>query len=380
MVRTSVALVLHSLSQGGIDRVATILARGFAARGYATELIVFSRGGTAEAVLQPILPADVTLTFLGRSSGNRSWDLVRLFPAFVRALRRSRPSGLISTANNMNVIACLGRAVAGLSHSVVALKTTNPIVRPRARGWAESVRRFGYRRAFAAADAVWPLCAAEQALLSRAFPAAAGKIEAVQNPYVTAAMLAPFHRPARQGPPLVLAVGRLAPQKRLDLLVTAFADIPPDAARLVIAGDGAERPRLEAIVRAHGLADRVTFLGYVADVTDLLRSADLMVLTSRFEGLPAVVLEAMAANCPVLSTNCFLSARALLETSPGCGIIEEEAPVVVARHIMAQLAEPRPHDLRKIAARWSIDNGIDSHVAALERAFARRHQGPCPAL
>ena len=155
----------------------------------------------------------------------------------------------------------------------------------------------------------------------------------------------------------------------------AFAHISPDAARLVIAGEGTERAKLEAIVKAHGLEDRVTLLGYVADVTDLLRCADLMVLTSVFEGLPAVVLEAMAANCPVVSTNCFLSARSLLETSPGCGIIEEEAPAAVASLILSRLAEPRPNILHETAQRWSIDKGIDSHVAALERAFLRRQVG-----
>ncbi|MFM8542891.1 MAG: glycosyltransferase, partial [Chakrabartia sp.] len=196
-----------------------------------------------------------------------------------------------------------------------------------------------------------------------------------QNPYVTQAMLAPFQRAAREGPPLVLAAGRLAPQKRLDLLVEAFAHLPPGAVHLIIAGEGGERPKLEAILKAHGLEDRVTLLGYVAGVTDLLRRADLMVLTSVFEGLPAVVLEAMAVNCPVVSTNCFLSARALLETSPGCGIIEEETPAAVASLILARLAEPRPTALHQTALRWSIDKGIDSHVAGLESAFLRRQVG-----
>ncbi len=372
MRRKTVGLVLHSFSQGGTDRVAALLAKGFADRGYATELFIFARGGQAEAALMPIVPANVKLTFLGSSSGSRAWDLVRLFPSFVRALRQTRPQGLISTANNMNLITCLGRIVAGLSQSVVALKTTNPIVRPGAKGFAESVRRFGYVRAFDTADAIWPLCDAEQALLAREFPKAVHKIKSVQNPYVTPEMLAPFHRPTREGPPLVLAAGRLAPQKRLNLLVEAFAHIPHGSARLVMAGEGGERAKLEAIVKARGLEDRVTLLGYVADVTDLLRRADLMVLTSVFEGLSAVVLEAMAVNCPVVSTNCFLSARALLETSQGCGIIEEETPAAVASLILARLAEPRPTALHETARRWSIDNGIDSHVAALERAFLRR--------
>ena len=72
MHRKSVGLVLHSFSQGGTDRVAALLSKGFAERDYATELFIFARGGQAEAALMSILPANVKLTFLGSSSGSRA--------------------------------------------------------------------------------------------------------------------------------------------------------------------------------------------------------------------------------------------------------------------------------------------------------------------
>jgi glycosyltransferase involved in cell wall biosynthesis len=103
---------------------------------------------------------------------------------------------------------------------------------------------------------------------------------------------------------LWIAVGRLEPQKDHGTLLAAFGLLDRSApARLVIAGDGAERRRLDQMVRDMGLARRVTLLGLRNDVPDLLAAADGLVSSSRYEGLPNVVMEAMAASLPVVATD-----------------------------------------------------------------------------
>ena len=109
--------------------------------------------------------------------------------------------------------------------------------------------------------------------------------------------------------------------------------------------------------------------GYVPDVAQALHDADLFVLTSDYEGLPAAVLEAMAADCPVLCTDCFPAARTLLTNSEGCAIIEDVSPQVLARQIKIALAQPRPTTLRKTAELYSIANGVRSHVDALRQVL-----------
>ncbi len=99
--------------------------------------------------------------------------------------------------------------------------------------------------------------------------------------------------------PLAVAIGRLAPVKGFDILIEAFRGL---SARLCIIGDGEEREDLQARIDAAGLADRVVLTGYRADARSILQAADLCVLSSRREGFPLILAEALQAGCPMVST------------------------------------------------------------------------------
>jgi glycosyltransferase involved in cell wall biosynthesis len=103
-----------------------------------------------------------------------------------------------------------------------------------------------------------------------------------------------------QIPPAVLAVGRLAPVKGFDVLIEAWTGVKD--ARLQIAGDGPDREPLEALIKKYNLQERVILLGQRTDIPDLLAQSDLMVISSRREGMPLVLAEALHAECPVVST------------------------------------------------------------------------------
>ncbi len=105
----------------------------------------------------------------------------------------------------------------------------------------------------------------------------------------------------------IISVGRLHPQKGFDTLITAFADLVsqsqiPDSAHLLIVGEGPQREALELQVRQQRLTGRVHLIGRQAEVGSLLRAADLFVLASNWEGMPNVLLEAMAAGLPCVAT------------------------------------------------------------------------------
>jgi glycosyltransferase involved in cell wall biosynthesis len=139
--------------------------------------------------------------------------------------------------------------------------------------------------------------------LVQALPWPADKIKVIHNGIdcrVFGRSAAPALRTASDARPIVFTPARLDPQKGQGYLLQAAAQVPQ--ARFVLAGEGPERASLEAQARQLGLEERVSFLGYRADVPDLLAGCDLFVLPSLYEGLPLVVLEAMAAGKPVLAT------------------------------------------------------------------------------
>lgn len=365
-VRHKVTFILHEFDRGGSGRVAVYLARGFVDRGMDVELVVLRQGGEVEALLVELAGASVPIRFLGKKRLSRALDLIRLLPALVRHLRNRRPDSIIATANNTAWVSAAARSLAGQKTARLYLKTTNPIASSRHRGFVKRLRRWGYRTAFTQASGVWTLSADESAEMRRAFPGTPSLFRDVFNPYVTPAMLAePEPSAAGRGGRIVLGVGRLTAQKRFDRLIEAFAQVTDRDTRLVILGEGEERAALTALVSRLGLGDRVSLPGFVANVAQAFQEADLFVLPSAYEGLPAVVLEAMAANCPVLCTDCFPAARSLVGNVEGCAIIENTEPPHLAKQIVKHLRAPKPSHLREIAERYSILNGIQSHLSAI---------------
>ncbi|PKP96911.1 MAG: glycosyltransferase, partial [Alphaproteobacteria bacterium HGW-Alphaproteobacteria-13] len=172
--------------------------------------------------------------------------------------------------------------------------------------------------------------------------------------------------PRGEGPVILLGAGRLAAQKRFDRLLRAFAAAGPSAARLRIAGDGPDRAALAALAAELGVADRVDMIGYTTDMPAQMAAADLFVLSSDYEGLPAVVIEALASDLPVMSTDCFANARELLTGLPGCAAVERSTEALAEALDAWLAAPPAPAELRRFALPYSTANAVASHLAAMD--------------
>lgn len=356
--------------------MAVLLANGIAGAGLRTEVAVMMSGGEGEYVLKPQVAPDVALSFAGPPMGSRKRELARGLPHIIRRMRAFRPDLVLATSNNMGLVTAYAALWPRRHGPCFAFKTTNPVIRPRDKGAiTQWYRRRLYGFIFARFDRVLVLTEAERRTLAAMYPACAGKFHVVANPYVTDAMLADFTReqPIADAPRTILTLARMMPQKRLDLLLDAFARLPAGLARLVILGEGPERAMLEERARELGIADRLDMPGFTSDVVPWLRRADLFVLSSHYEGLPAVVLEALAANLPVVTTDCFHGAADLLAGAARCAVVARGDVAALADAMAASLAvKHRPTGLRAIARPYGMDAAIASHIAALRPLLERR--------
>jgi glycosyltransferase involved in cell wall biosynthesis len=248
------------------------------------------------------------------------------------------------------------------------MKLTNPVIRPRDSGALKSFyRRQLYGFIFASYDRILILTDAEKSGLTRMFPWLSRRFETVANPYVSVAMRAVDDRLSSVDAPRIITLARMMPQKRLDRLLAAFARVRTPSVRLIILGDGPERGRLEQQARSLGIDDRVEMPGFVEDVVPFLRRADLFVLSSDYEGLPAAILEALACHVPVVTTDCFDAARSLLAGAPRCAVVPRDDVDAFAAAIDESLSfRAKRTDLHKRAAPYTFEAAIAAHVEAVD--------------
>jgi glycosyltransferase involved in cell wall biosynthesis len=135
---------------------------------------------------------------------------------------------------------------------------------------------------------------------------------------------------------MIGAIGRLEPQKGIDILIRALADV--EGATLLVVGDGSERKGLEELARTVGVADRVIWLGWSEDARSYLGSLDVVALPSRFEGFPLAVLEALLARSAVVAADVGSVAEAVRDGETGL-LVPPEDPAALAGAINRMLAD-----------------------------------------
>ncbi len=297
-----VALVIADLGGGGAQRVVTLLAEGWAARGRGVTVITFAG---PERDFFALAPGVERIVLGGRGATRSSAGALRANLDRVRRLRRALKSipapvvvGFIAHTNVILVLAAIG-----LGKRVVVSERNDPRRQSFGPIW-DALRRWLYPRA----DVVTANSRAAVEAMAAFVPRA--KLAFLPNPLRPPAPARAVRREA-----MVLAVGRLEPQKGHDVLLEAFAALAPEHRdwRLHLLGEGGERSRLAARIAGLGLDGRVRLEGIVADPFPWYRRAGAFVLASRFEGTPNALMEAMSCGLPPIVSDAATGALDLVE-------------------------------------------------------------------
>lgn len=323
--RRRIALVLSHLWHGGAERVAASLASRWSGAGYHVSLVTMSaRNGDVVG-----LPAEVERVALDLLRPSRNpLDGAAMASRRVFALRKAllglSPDVVVSFLDRTNVLTLL--ATWDGSVPVFVCERSDPRHAPLGRPWS-ALRRLLYPRAAGVVVQTERVAAWARRFCSR--------VHVIPNFIEPPPCVATPG--AEEGPKKLLGVGRLSPEKGFDLLIEAFARIAPAHPdwSLTVLGEGPERQRLEALVCARHLEGRVSLPGSVADPRLHLAAAHAFALSSRYEGFPNALLEAMACGLPVAAFDC--------ESGPGEIVTHERDGLLVPAGDVARLAAALDH-------------------------------------
>jgi glycosyltransferase involved in cell wall biosynthesis len=319
------------------------MANYWAERGWPVTMV------TLEAATNDFYAVHPTVARVGLDvSGNSAsiWQATRNNLHRVRALRRairaSRPEVVISFVVPTTVITLLATRMQRVP--VIVSERMDPIRSPLSKIWT-ALRRMTYPLAHAVVVQTPEAQSWADGFLRKE------AVHVIPNPVSTSLRANPTDvanvvSSLGDGGRHVMAVGRLDSQKGFDLLLRAFAvcrEARPDW-KLTILGDGEERQRLEALVKELGVGAHVRMPGTVPDTTPFLRRADLFVLSSRYEGFPNALLEAMALGVPVIATDCASGPKRIVRHGVD-GLLVRSDDATALADAMADLMDDEPRRL-----------------------------------
>ncbi len=418
--RGHVGLVLPNLGGGGAERATLALAGALIERGWRVDLMLLRLAGRYRATI----PSGVRLWYPagGRRDGDllrhcrdrgiavrrlaagpggtlaawrlvwRTWPLLRGnwskargIGAVARYLREARPQLLFAALPRANNVAVLAAELGGGRVPVIVSIRNNPGLSYSAGETAIA------RRTMKRAQAVVAVSRGVAADAVESFGLDARRVHAIWNPVPAAeirrlaeqAVAGPWFDPG--APPVVLTVLREAPQKDWATLVAAFGRVRRRLpARLVVLGRLSERyrARIVALARTHGVEADIVFPGFDENPWRYMRRAAVFVLSSRFEGLPNVLVEALACGTPAVSTDTPFGPAEILEDGRWGRLTPVGDAAALADAILETLtgADPVPAEaLMRRADAFSAERSAAAHEALFETLIAPPRTGLRPA-
>jgi len=299
--RPKLAVYLPDLSGGGAERSIINIAAGLAGRNYDVDLVV----ATGVGPYLDQLPPNVRFVDLKAGMPRKSVFLLAQY------LRRERPTALMSALDNANVVAIMARALARTSTRIVISSRNQTSSDYQQPGMRMKLHLIMVRLTYKYADHIVAVSRGVADDLADFIGLPRQRVGVIYNPVVSEELLEKARQPvdhpwfAAGQPPVILSAGRLTVQKDQAMLLRAFAKVRASMpARLMILGEGTQRPALETLARELNIEDDFALPGFEENPFAYMNKAAVFALSSKYEGLPGVLIQAMASGCSVVSTDC----------------------------------------------------------------------------
>jgi glycosyltransferase involved in cell wall biosynthesis len=366
----SVLLAIPKMESGGSQRVMLNLLRNLDRSRFELHLALLYTDGPHFKDI----PRDVSIHHLGVSSARFA-----VLP-FAKICRRIRPRAVLSMLAYMNAAVIAARPLLPKPIRLLIREGTRTVSREVTRN---ALRLWGYKQAYRRADVI--ICQSEfmKQEMRREFGLAPEKLARIYNPVDIGLISELAHQDENPYPtagPNLVAIGRLSSEKGFDLLLRAMRIIRlvNPSVRLTILGEGPLEAALKDQARQFAIESYVQFVGFQQNPFRFLRSAELLVLPSRYEGLPNVVLEALALGTPVVATDCTGALREIAHPASRMRIAPEYTPECFAAAVQESLAGMADaHSRREPDPEFVAQFGLSTVIAQYE-ALLSGAGGKCP--
>lgn len=342
---SGIVIAMHDFARGGTERIAIGLAAAWADTGR----IVTILAGSEEGGLRETVDARVKVVVLNPPIPRSPLSRLSLGKAMASRIAALDPDAIFLPGNfHLFLSHPLRRAC---PRAVMVAKISNP---PVPDGLEGALLRPFFRYCAGALDGMAALSdglAREAQALAPATP-----VRVLHDPVFVSDAVAEPHAASGDGVFRILWAGRLEPQKDVGLAlktIQALNRLVP--AHLTLLGEGSLRPWTERQIAAMGLQEQVTMKGHVPAIDPCLAQADVLLMTSHYEGQPAVAGEALARGVPVVSTDCCSMLGELVSIPDAGRIVKSRAPqdLAVALLTVCRTAPPPAEKLRALVARFS---------------------------
>lgn len=374
-------LVISSLQAGGAERVMTTMANYWTAIGWEISILTFDDGSTPPFynIDEKVVHAPLGIASNSTNSIAGLMNTLKRVQILHHAIRNTRPDAVISFMERTNVITLL--AVRGLNIPTIISERCNPKLNRIGKSW-EQLRR----RTYPLADL---LVVQGKGVLECFPPRVQARACVIPNPVVRPHMNDALNHTGLNDTgapasglavgPTIIAMGRLSHQKGFDYLLQAFAHLKPRHRnwKLTILGEGPERKELESLRRSLLLEDSAFLPGSVVNPNAFLKQASLFVLSSRYEGFPNALCEAMACGLPVIAADCKYGPQdivrhdvdgLLIPREDGNALISAMNRLMSSRQERGRLARRAP----EVIDRFALERVMQMWGAAIDRVLSKK--------